>query len=764
MSAIHAGNLGFPRMGKHRELKFALESYWSGKSAAKELETAARDLRTAHWRLQAAAGIGMPPSNDFSLYDHVLDMALMLGAVPSRFADCESGLPLYFAMARGTEKSPPLEMTKWFDTNYHYVVPEFESGMRFEPRSGKAVEEYQEAKALGIETRPVLLGPASFLLLGKPTAAGVTRAGILPSILPLYQDLLRRLASAGAEWVQIDEPCLALDLGEEAVQLYREAYRSLASTGSLSKLLLATYFGCLGHNLDLALSLGTAGLHLDLVRAPEQLSEVLQKSRLPEKISLGLVNGRNIWRADLGKAAAAIDQAVKVLGSNRIEIAPSCSLLHAPFDLSLESKLDPELRGWMAFAVEKLDEVALLAKLVDGEDGSRVVLEANARLIASRKSSPRVHRPEVARRLNAVTPEMASRKSPYPERKKRQSRALRLPLLPTTTIGSFPQTAEVRKTRAEYRHGRISKEQYDAFLKSEIEKTIRFQENIGLDVLVHGEFERNDMVEYFGEQLDGFAFTENGWVQSYGSRCVKPPVIYGDVARPRPMTVEWSRYAQSLSSRPVKGMLTGPVTILKWSFVRDDQPRSETCHQIALAIRDEVADLEAAGIRVIQIDEPALREGLPLARAEWPKYLNWSVDAFRLASSGAKDETQVHTHMCYSEFNDIIESIVRMDADVISVESSRSRMELLEAFHRVRYPNDIGPGVYDIHSPRIPSAEEMEGLLKKALEVLTPEQLWVNPDCGLKTRGWKEVRPALENMVHAAGKVRASLERQVVSS
>jgi len=763
MSFAKTGNLGFPRMGGQRELKFALESYWAGKSEESSLLDAARNLRANHWKLQRDAGIETPPSNDFSFYDQVLDMAATLGAVPSRFL--HSGGPVdlktYFAMARGSKNATAMEMTKWFDTNYHYVVPEFEPGMEYQLLSAKVVEEYLEAKESGIETRPVLLGPVSFVLLGKPTDASVTRIQVLKAILPLYQLLLSRLSAAGAEWVQIDEPCLCLDLDLDAEKLYREAYASLQS-GS-PKLLLATYFGELGANLELALSLGTSGFHLDLVRAPQQLAALLTKE-LPElHLSLGLVDGRNVWRTDLGRAVTLLEHATTALGAERIQVAPSCSLLHSPFELDAELKLDASVRSWMAFAKQKLAEVAVLARAVGGKGSIQKELDENALLIASRTSSPLIHKPEVEKRLAAIDESMLSRNSPYPVRREQQVSALGLPLFPTTTIGSFPQTSEVRKTRAAFRHGKIDQQAYDLFVEEETERCIRFQEKIGIDVLVHGEFERNDMVEYFGEQLEGFVFSENGWVQSYGSRCVKPPIIYGDVSRPKPMTVRWSTYAQSLSKLPVKGMLTGPVTILQWSFVRDDQPRSRTCQQIGLAIRDEVVDLEAAGIKIIQIDEPAIREGLPLRRSDWAEYLDWSVNAFRLASSGITDSTQIHTHMCYSEFNDIIDSIVHMDADVISIECSRSRMELLDAFHRVRYPNEIGPGVYDIHSPRVPEDGEMKDLLNKALEVLTAEQLWVNPDCGLKTRGWPEVELALTEMVATAAGLRTANEPASVS-
>ena len=759
MIVKNAGNLGFPRMGKRRELKFALEKYWSGQVSETNLLSTAQDLRKEHWQVQVQAGIAVPPSNDFSLYDHSLDMAVTLGAVPERFASSTGPVTLstYFAMARGSQQSPALEMTKWFDTNYHYVVPEFEQGMNFALRSTKAVDEYLEARALGIETRPVILGPVSFVLLGKPTAESVSRNSVLRAILPLYTDLLERLHLAGANWVQIDEPCLCLDLDEDLRRLYGDAFAILKAQSGLPKFMLTTYFGSIGDKLDLALALHTDGLHLDLVRAPEQLEALIAKKPSVLQVSLGVVDGRNVWRTDLTAAVAKIETAVKALGKDRITVAPSCSLLHSPVDLNLETKLDPEIRGWMAFAKQKLEEISVLARAIDGRQAIGKELLASDAYVASRKQSPRIHKPEVEKRMLAITEKMASRKSPYPLRRKKQARVLALPTLPTTTTGSFPQTAEVRETRAAFRAKKIDQQAYDKFVEEETTRCIRFQEEVGLDVLVHGEFERNDMVEYFGEQLDGFLFSENGWVQSYGSRCVKPPIIYGDVSRPHAMTVRWSKFAQSVTKKFVKGMLTGPVTILQWSFARDDQPRSETCKQIALVIRDEVVDLEAAGIKIIQIDEPAFREGLPLRRADWPPYLNWSIIAFRLASSGAKDETQIHTHMCYSEFNDMIDSIVAMDADVISMECSRSRMELLKAFRRLRYPNEIGPGVYDIHSPRVPDGKEIEDLLNKALEVLTPEQLWVNPDCGLKTRGWPEVHAALTNMVNTARKLRRSL-------
>ena len=615
----HAHNLGFPRMGKRREWKFALEKYWSGESDETALRKTGSELRAEHWHLQREAGIGVPPSNDFSFYDHVLDTAVMLGAIPQRFGAASGtvDMPTYFAMARGKHNVPAMEMTKWFDTNYHYVVPEFEAGMQFQLRSSKPVEEYLEAKALGVETRPVLVGPVSFVLLGKATDAKVSLPQVLEKILPLYKEVLARLKDAGAEWVQMDEPCLVLDLDAQAQQMYRTAYAQLATDAALPKFMLTTYFGDLGANLDLALSLGTAGLHLDLVRAPKQLPVVLARHPKKLRLSLGLVEGRNIWRTDLESALELIALASQALGKEQIEIAPSCSLLHSPHDLDMETTFDAEVKNWMAFSKQKLEEVAILARALDDPASIAIEIAESRKRVQARKISSRINNPAVQQRLRAVSADMLARRNEYPVRQKKQAEALRLPLFPTTTIGSFPQTAEVRKMRAAARAGKIDTATYETFLQEETERAIRFQEEIGLDVLVHGEFERNDMVEYFGEQLTGFLFSQYGWVQSYGSRCVKPPIIFGDVSRPQPMTVRWSQLAQSLSQRPVKGMLTGPVTILQWSFVRNDQPRADTCGQIALAIRDEVRDLEKAGIRVIQIDEPALREGLPLRHADW---------------------------------------------------------------------------------------------------------------------------------------------------
>lgn len=751
-------NLGFPRIGAKRELKRALEQYWAGERSADALQATARELRARHWQLQREAGVDVPPSNDFSFYDQVLDTAFLFDAIPARYRALADAEPLagYFALARGVQRDGhdlhALEMTKWFDTNYHYLVPELQAGQGFALRGDKPLAEYREAKALGIETRPVLLGPVSFLLLSK-TVDGSPALDLLDALLPVYAEVLAGLKAAGAQWVQLDEPVLVQDLDDSARAAFEHAYAVLSGV-QRPKVLLATYFGALEDNLGLAAALPVDGLHVDLVRAPEQLDAVLKVLPAERVLSAGLVNGRNIWRTHLDNALVLARYAHGHLG-DRLWLAPSCSLLHSPVDLDLETKLDDELHGWLAFSKQKLQELRLLADALDAKPHAEAGLAASRARIESRRQSPRVHKPVVAARLAGLTAADAQRHSAYPQRHLAQAGALKLPRFPTTTIGSFPQTLDVREARARNKSGKLSDTDYDAFLATQTEHCVRVQEQIGLDVLVHGEFERNDMVEYFGEQLDGFAFTKNGWVQSYGSRCVKPPVIFGDVTRPQPMTVRWSQYAQSLTDRPMKGMLTGPVTVLQWSFVRDDQSRADTCRQIALALRDEVLDLEAAGIGVIQIDEPAIREGLPLRRAQWREYLDWAVEAFRISASGVRDATQIHTHMCYSEFNDIIHSVAAMDADVISIETSRSRMELLDAFVRFQYPNEIGPGVYDIHSPRVPDKEEMVALLRKAAEVLRPEQIWVNPDCGLKTRGWKETRAALEALVAAARQLRA---------
>ncbi|MVZ62426.1 5-methyltetrahydropteroyltriglutamate--homocysteine S-methyltransferase [Sphingobacterium humi] len=763
-------NLGYPRVGAFRELKKANEAYWAKKISAEELLQAGLKIREGNWKTQKDAGIDLIPSNDFSFYDQVLDLSLTVGAIPARYnslldkIDRQYNLDLYFAMARGFQEGgvdvTAMEMTKWFDTNYHYIVPEFVKNQEFKLTSEKFLSEYNEAKAFGIETKPVIIGPISYLLLGKEKEAGFNRIDLIDNLLPVYEEILAKLAAAGAQYVQIDEPYLALDIDDATRALYGKVFEKLAAAAQQTKLVVATYFEALGDNEDTAVSLPVHALHLDLVRGENQLDSILAKVPASLTLSLGIVEGRNIWKNDYENSLVKIKQAVDALGKDRVWIAPSSSLLHVPFDLDNENNeesLPAEVKNWLAFAKQKLAEVKDLAVLAEGEVDATTAerYEANKAAAESRRTSPLIHRPEVKERVNNITDDDAKRTSTFNDRKAAQQAKFNLPAFATTTIGSFPQTKDVRKWRADLKKGAISQAEYDKEIAEETERTIRLQEQLDIDVLVHGEFERNDMVEYFGEQLAGYAFTQNGWVQSYGSRCVKPPVIYGDVYRPEDMTVRWSSYAQSLTNRPVKGMLTGPVTILQWSFVRNDQPRSTTTYQIALAILDEVQALEKAGIKIIQIDEPAIREGLPLRKADQQNYLDWAVRSFRVSSSNVDDDTQIHTHMCYSEFNDIIQDIAAMDADVITIETSRSQMELLDAFADFKYPNDIGPGVYDIHSPRVPSTEEMVHLLRKAKAVVPSEQLWVNPDCGLKTRAWPETKAALESMVEAAKILRA---------
>jgi len=769
--------LGYPRIGSKRELKKACEQYWSGKTSLTELLKVGNTISQQNWKLQQEAGIDLIPCNDFSFYDQVLDMTLTLGVIPERYLEIASQkveLNLYFAMARGYQKDgldiTAMEMTKWFDTNYHYIVPEFQKNQQFSLFSQKIINEFINAKQTGVNAKPVIIGPLTYLLLGKEKEEGFDKLDLIGNLLPVYIEILKDLQSHGAEWIQFDEPFLGLDLSEKAKETYQSVYKELRREFPDLKFIIATYFEGLKDNLSLATSLSADVLHIDLVRCPEQLDEVLNIIPQTLSLSLGVVDGRNIWKNDFEKSLSFIEKAVNTIGSERVFIAPSCSLLHSPFDLDSEKNeeiLSPDIKQWMAFAKQKIYEIVSLKKLASGNADYPALQQfaENKKAFDTRKTSPLTHNQQVKDRVDLTTDDDAQRNSPFSRRKEDQQKVLQLPLFPTTTIGSFPQTQEVRAWRSKFKKGELTAEQYDDLLKKETERTIRWQEKIGIDVLVHGEFERNDMVEYFGEQLDGFAFTQNGWVQSYGSRCVKPPVIYGDVHRPHPMTVYWSQYAQSLTNQWVKGMLTGPVTILQWSFVRDDQPRSVTCKQIALAIRDEVNDLEKAGIRIIQIDEPAIREGLPLRKAEWQEYLKWAVESFRISASGAEDTTQIHTHMCYSEFNDIIQNIADMDADVITIECSRSQMELLQAFADFKYPNEIGPGVYDIHSPRVPSKEEMLDLLKKAQAVIPAQQLWVNPDCGLKTRHWDETEKALIAMVDAAKEAAEAFdnERNLVS-
>lgn len=759
---VLATNLGYPRIGVDRELKKAVEAYWKGASSLEDLQKTAAMLRMRHWKLQKKSGIDHIPSNDFSYYDQVLDTSALLGCIPARYNwDGQTVTPdLYFAMARGNANVPAMEMVKWFDTNYHYMVPEFVKGQTFKLSSTKIFDEYAEAKAAGIETRPVLLGPVSYLTLGKRKSDDVAWGGMWESIMFVYEQILGKLADQGVEWVQIDEPCLTTSAWDSHDEVYKATFERLVKAAKGTKIVLATYFEGLNNNLELTLNLPVTAVHIDLCRAPGQLDTVLEKLPADKILSLGVVDGRNIWKNNLSKSLDLVEKAVAKLGADRVWVAPSCSMLHAPNDLALEDKLDPQIKSWMAFATQKLVEISTLAKGInEGRKAITSELDQSNKVAEDRKTSSRIHDQAVKKRISAITPALSTRKSPFADRQKKQQAALGLPAYPTTSIGSFPQTEDIRKARAAFKKGNLNDAEYTAAMKKEIAQVTAWQEEIGIDVLVHGEPERNDMVEYFGEQLAGFTFSKNGWVQSYGSRCVKPPIIFGDVSRPKPMTVEWSSYAQSLTKKPMKGMLTGPITILCWSFVRDDQPRSETCKQIALAIRDEVQDLEKAGITIIQIDEPAIREGLPLLRTDWDAYLKWAVESFKIATTGVEDTTQIHTHMCYSEFNDIIDSIAALDADVISIETSRSQMKLLEAFTAYKYPNEIGPGVYDIHSPRIPTVDEMQNLLQKAAEVLNPSQIWVNPDCGLKTRGWAEVKPALKNMVDAAKSMREKLRQ-----
>ncbi|MCK3830275.1 MULTISPECIES: 5-methyltetrahydropteroyltriglutamate--homocysteine S-methyltransferase [Pseudomonas] len=758
-----AHSLGFPRIGRDRELKKAQEAFWKGELDEAGLRAVGRDLRKTHWALQKQAGIELLPAGDFAWYDQVLTHSLMFGVIPERFrpADGHATLHTLFAMARGVSDNccggaHAQEMTKWFDTNYHYLVPEFSADQQFHLGWDQLFEEVKEARDLGHTVKPVVIGPLTYLWLGKAKGDAFDKLDLLERLLPLYGQIFQRLADLGVEWVQIDEPILVLDLPQDWKNAFERAY-NLIQRDPLKKL-VATYFGGLEENLGLAANLPVDGLHIDLVRAPEQYPTILDRLPAYKVLSLGVVNGRNVWRCDLEKALATLQHAHEKLG-DRLWVAPSCSLLHSPVDLGREDKLDAELKSWLAFAVQKCEEVALLAQAVDQPEAPAVLAAlAESRAVqVARQASTRIHKPAVQARVAAITEQDSQRQSPFAQRIEKQRAGLNLPLLPTTTIGSFPQTASIRLARQSYKAGKLSEAEYVEAMHSEIKHAVQVQENLGLDVLVHGEAERNDMVEYFAEQLDGYAFTRFGWVQSYGSRCVKPAVIFGDLSRPKAMTVEWIRYAQGLTDKVLKGMLTGPVTMLMWSFPREDVSREVQARQLALAIRDEVVDLEAAGIKIVQIDEAAFREGLPLRQAQWQHYLDWATEVFRLCACGVRDETQIHTHMCYSEFNDVIESIAAMDADVITIETSRSDMELLDAFEAFDYPNDIGPGVYDIHSPRVPDVSQMANLLRKAAKRIPAERLWVNPDCGLKTRGWPETEAALIHMVTAARQLRAEL-------
>ena len=756
MTTFHLS--GFPRVGAKRELKFAQERYWRGEIAEADLLDIAKKLREINWQHQANANADFVAVADFTFYDHILDLQVATGAIPARFGFDSQNLTLdqYFQLARGNKTQFAIEMTKWFDTNYHYLVPEFHKDTQFKANPAHYVQQIREAKALGHKVKPTIVGPLTFLWLGKEKGAVFNRFDLLNKLVPIYVDILNALTAEGVEYIQIDEPALTLDLPAEGIAAYKAVYATFAAQVN-AKLLLATYFGSVAEHAALLKALPVAGLHIDLVRAPAQLSAFADYDKI---LSVGVIDGRNIWRANLNQVLDVVEPLKAKLGE-RLWIAPSCSLLHTPYDLAVETQLQankPELYQWLAFTLQKIQELRVIkTALEQGRAAVQADLDASQVAADARKNSREIHRTCVAKRLANLPKNADQRKSPFAERIKLQNAWLNLPLLPTTNIGSFPQTTEIRHARAAFKKGDLSLADYEAAMKKEIEFVVREQEKLDLDVLVHGEAERNDMVEYFGELLDGFAFTKFGWVQSYGSRCVKPPVIYGDVTRPEPMTVRWSQYAQSLTNKVMKGMLTGPVTILQWSFVRNDIPRSTVCKQIAVALSDEVLDLEKAGIKVIQIDEPAIREGLPLKRADWDAYLQWAGEAFRLSSMGCKDDTQIHTHMCYSEFNDILPAIAALDADVITIETSRSDMELLTAFGDFKYPNDIGPGVYDIHSPRVPTAEEIEHLLRKALQVVPKERLWVNPDCGLKTRGWPETIAALKVMVDVTKKLRAEL-------
>ena len=767
-------NLGYPRIGTKRALKFALEDYWSGKITQDTLLLKAKQLRKEHWLVQQNNGIEIIPTNDFSFYDQVLDLSFTLGAIAPRYMESfniqDRSLDLYFAMARGQQREGAdviaMEMTKWFDTNYHYIVPEFYKDQVFDLNTDKILNELQEAIELGITPKPVLIGPISYLLLGKEKEPGFDRLDLLEKLLPIYIELLQQIKENGANWIQIDEPFLVMDIAKDMQDQYTVVFDRIAKEVPELKVILATYFGDLGHCSSWVTKLPVHTLHVDLVRGRDSYSTVLESLDPNISLSLGIVDGRNIWKNDYKVSLKLIQKAIGVLGASRVMLAPSCSLLHVPFDLDQEKEtesLPSEVKSWMAFAKQKLKEIVHLSELAVDPLGNVSVLEQNMKVHRDKLHSDLIHNRQVKLAVSDLEDSDAVRKSEFKARQSLQKQHLRLPIFPTTTIGSFPQTSQIRALRSKLRNTRIDQGEYDSQIAQVIKETILWQQQIGLDVLVHGEFERNDMVEYFGEQLEGFAFTNFGWVQSYGSRAVKPPIIYGDVFRPHPMTVKWTSYAQGLTDLPVKGMLTGPVTILQWSFVRNDQPRETTANQIALAISEEVKDLEKAGIQIIQIDEPAIREGLPLKRGDWDTYLNWAIKAFRISASKVQDTTQIHTHMCYSEFNDIIKHIAAMDADVITIETSRSHMELLDAFVDFKYPNEIGPGVYDIHSPRVPSEKEMTALLEKAACLIPMENLWVNPDCGLKTRGWIETKDALLKMVSAAKALRRKYQDDLVS-
>ena len=759
MNTFHLS--GYPRVGAKRELKFAVEAYWKGAKSEAELQETAAEIRRLNWATQKAAGADLVPVGDFSFYDHVLDLLCTLGGIPSRFGFDAANLTLeqYFQLARGNATQMAMEMTKWFDTNYHFIVPEWSADTSFKVNAKNLIAQIKEAKAQGHDIKPTLVGPITLTYLGKKKEDFGCRIEkiLLPKLLPAYTQLLRELAAEGVDWIQIDEPILATDVAQVWLDAFAPVYKELANTGV--RIILGTYFAGVAEHVKLLGSLPVHGVHIDCVRAPEQLAVFTEQFPTNKVLSVGLIDGRNVWKANLTQVIDTLEP-VKAKFQNNLWIAPSCSLLHSPQDLAVEEKLNGEIKSWMAFAAQKLVELGVVKRALEhGKDSVAAELKASDAAAADRATNKLIHNDAVKARLANLPKGADQRKSPFAERIKAQQAWMNLPILPTTTIGSFPQTTEIRHARAAFKKGELSAADYDAAMKKEIAYCVEVQEKLNIDVPVHGEAERNDMVEYFGEQLQGYCFTQFGWVQSYGSRCVKPPIIFGDVSRPNPMTVYWSTYAQSLTKRPMKGMLTGPVTMFKWSFVRNDIPLSEVAKQIALALNDEVLDLEKAGIKVIQIDEPAIREAMPLKKSQWKEFLDWACESFRLSSTSAEDSTQIHTHMCYSEFNDILDAIASMDADVITIETSRSDMELLTAFGDFKYPNDIGPGVYDIHSPRVPTDAEVEHLLRKAMEVVPVERLWVNPDCGLKTRGWKETLEQLEVMMRVTEKLRAELKK-----
>ena len=759
MNTFHLS--GYPRVGAKRELKFAVEAYWKGAKSEAELQETAAEIRRLNWATQKAAGADLVPVGDFSFYDHVLDLLCTLGGIPSRFGFDAANLTLeqYFQLARGNATQMAMEMTKWFDTNYHFIVPEWSADTSFKVNAKNLIAQIKEAKAQGHDIKPTLVGPITLTYLGKKKEDFGCRIEkiLLPKLLPAYAQLLRELAAEGVDWIQIDEPILVTDVAQVWLDAFAPVYKELANTGV--RIILGTYFAGVAEHVKLLGSLPVHGVHIDCVRAPEQLAVFAEQFPTNKVLSVGLIDGRNVWKANLTQVIDTLEP-VKAKFQNNLWIAPSCSLLHSPQDLAVEEKLNGEIKSWMAFAAQKLVELGVVKRALEhGKDSVAAELKASDAAAADRATNKLIHNDAVKARLANLPKGADQRKSPFAERIKAQQAWMNLPILPTTTIGSFPQTTEIRHARAAFKKGELSAADYDAAMKKEIAYCVEVQEKLNIDVPVHGEAERNDMVEYFGEQLSGYCFSQFGWVQSYGSRCVKPPIIFGDVSRPNPMTVYWSTYAQSLTKRPMKGMLTGPVTMFKWSFVRNDIPLSEVAKQIALALNDEVLDLEKAGIKVIQIDEPAIREAMPLKKSQWKEFLDWACESFRLSSTGAEDSTQIHTHMCYSEFNDILDAIASMDADVITIETSRSDMELLNAFGDFKYPNDIGPGVYDIHSPRVPTDAEVEHLLRKAMEVVPVERLWVNPDCGLKTRGWKETLEQLEVMMRVTEKLRAELKK-----